>query len=301
MNTTRIKVLSVFGISLALSLWYQVWSAVVVFGFLTILGYFTTSEESNKEWEDQEAHGNADREEHCYYGDELNFSNEVIVNILTKRFPYFNSLNQLQKNKFFERLDAFMKTKAFKTHDIRGFKEMPVLISATAIQFSFGLEKYLLPQFEFIHFYPEEFVHTNSPTGFLEGNVSGRSINISWKHFLQGFQYPDDGHNVGLHEMAHAYYWQNFISKENTDKDFVSTFSGYNNTANKILKLEKSPGNDLFSDYGLKNSQEFWAESVELFFEKPGLMNQLHPELYSSLRILLNQDPLNNLSSSVIS
>lgn len=296
MNPTRMKVLLVFGGALFLSIIFNIWPAAIVFGFLAILGFFTTSKESNKEWEDQDTHADEGLNEHCYYGDELKINNEKIINILIKRFPYFNSLNAVGKDKFLNRLTAFMKTKAFKTHDTRGFTEMPVLISATAIQFSFGLEEFLLPRFEFIHFYPEEFINTKAPGKFLEGNVSGRSINISWKHFLQGFFYPDDGQNVGLHEIAHAYYYQNFISKENTDKEFVSGFPRYNNTANKVFEQEKSPGNDLFSEYALKNVQEFWAESAELFFERPADMNKAYPELYSSLRDLLNQDPLNNIS-----
>ena len=286
-----------FGLALLLSLFYQVWPAAIVFGFITIFGYFTTSKESNKEWEDQETHQDTGLNEHCYYGDELNISKEKMVSILGKRFPYFQSLNPLQKDKFLDRLTAFMKTKAFKTHDIRGFNEMPVLISATAVQFSFGLEEYLLPQFEFIHFYPEEFINTKSPTGFLEGNVSGHSINISWKHFLEGFLYPDDGQNVGLHEIAHAYYYQNFISKENTDKNFITDFAMFNNTANKAFEQEKMPDNDLFTEYALRNPQEFWAECAELFFEKPAALNNTYPKLYSSLKNLLNQDPLNNMAS----
>ena len=35
---------------------------------------------------------------------------------------------------------------------------MPVLISAAAIQLTFGLKKYLLPNFKFIHIYPKEFL-----------------------------------------------------------------------------------------------------------------------------------------------
>jgi Mlc titration factor MtfA (ptsG expression regulator) len=294
MNITRVKVLAVFGTLLALSIMAGWWAAVIVFGFITVLGYFTTSKESNKEWEDQDTHPDTGENEHCYYGDKLNFSKETIINILSRRSPYFNSLNKLQQDKFTERLDAFMKTKTFKTHDTRGFREMPVLISAAAIQVSFGLEEYLLPQFEFIHIYPEEFINTDSSDHFLEGNVSGRSINISWKHFLEGFLYPDDGDNVGLHEMAHAYYYQNFISRENIDPDFVSRFPQYNNTANKVLALEKKPGNDLFADYGLRNFQEFWATSVELFFEKPADLNNTYPDLYEVLKRLLNQDPLNS-------
>ena len=235
---------------------------------------------------------------HVYYGDELNLGKETITGILIKYFPYFRALDTADRKKFLKRLADFMDTKTFKIHDQDGFREMPVLISAAAIQLTFGLGRYLLPQFEFIHIYPEEFLHRNAAFNFLEGNVSGQSINISWKHFLEGYQVPDDGQNVGLHEMAHAYYWQNFITKDNIDRGFVSTFPGFNSTANKVFEQEKKQGNDLYSDYALKNSHEFWAESIEIFFEKPVQLKLAYPELYDSLKILLNQDPLQQMVST---
>ena len=228
-----------------------------------------------------------------YEGDELNVTDGVIVPILTKHFPYFNALGQANKEKFLQRLKKFVRTKTFKIHDVRGFKEMPVLISATAIQLSFGLEKFLLPNFEYIHIYPEEFLGTHPSIRFLEGNVSGQSIRISWKHFLEGFQYPADGQNVGLHEMAHAYYYQNFETGEYIDAAFVNNFPQFNNDADKAFEAEKMPGAaDLYSDYALKNFQEFWAESIEIFFEKPGQLKNSYPELYGALCELLNQDPM---------
>ncbi len=298
MNVTRIKFLIFFG---AIFLWGLVNNylpVMIVFGFILVVGFFVTSKENNKEWEDQMTHGDGGQRILCYYGDELNFSNDTIVSILDKHFPYFVSLNRPQQIKFLQRLDEFIKTKTFKIHDRKGFKEMPVLISATAIQLSFGLEQYLLPQFEFVHIYPEEFIRRGS-IDFLKGNVSGQSINISWKHFLEDYQYPTDGQNVGLHEMAHAYYYQSFITKENRDKGFVSAFPRYNNTANKIFELEKSPGHDLYPEYALRNFQEFWAETIEIFFEKPGDLNNVYPDLYSILRDLLNQDPVNNNPSMI--
>ncbi len=232
-----------------------------------------------------------------FYGDELDFSDEMIIQILNKHFPYFVALNPPQKNRFLKRLKAFIDRKTFKIHDNKGFKEMPVLISAAAIQLSFGFENYLLPQFEFIHVYPQEFVHAHAAFSLLEGNVSGQSINMSWKHFLEGYQYPNDGQNVGLHEMAHAYYYQNFVCNENIENNFVSTFPHFSETANKVFELEKIPGNDLYSDYAMKSFQEFWAESIEIFFEKPSAMNNAYPDLYTGLKSLLCQDPLNYTGS----
>ena len=45
--------------------------------------------------------------------------------------------------------------------------------------------------------------------------------------------------------------------------------------------------------YAETNLQEFWAESVELFFEKPFDFNSHYPNVYKALKLLLNQDPLN--------
>jgi hypothetical protein len=168
---------------------------------------------------------------------------------------------------------------------------MPVLISAAAIQLSFGLEKFLLPGFEFIHIFPEEFIGVHPSIRVLEGNVSGNSINLSWKHFLHGFQYPGDGQNVGLHEMAHAYYYQYFETSREVDKNFVAAFADFTNYGNKVFEQEALPGFDLYSDYALRNFQEFWAESVEIFFEKPFAMKMQYPELYSTICVVLNQDP----------
>lgn len=295
MNLTRIKVLFLFGGAFVLSLVYHIWPAAIVFGFVSVVGFLVTSKESNDEWDDQLTHGDAGQEILCYYGDELDFTDEIIINCLTKHLPYFLLLNHSEKDKFVQRLKEFIISKTFKIHDKSGFREMPVLISATAIQLSFGLKNYLLAGFKYIHIYPEEFINTSASNHFLEGNVSGQSINISWKHFLEGFTYPDDGENVGLHEMAHAYYYENFMRKINVDSKFISYFSPYNNIANKVFEQEKKQVNNLFSDYALRNLQEFWAESVEVFFEKPVEMRNHYPQLYDSMKSLLNQDPINHI------
>lgn len=226
-----------------------------------------------------------------YEGGELNFTDPEIITVLDKRSIYFSRLNETDKEKFIARLRKFMKLKTFFIHDKSGFKEMPILISAAAIQLSFGLAKYLLPDFPHIHIFPREFISTEPTIRFLEGNVSNNSINISWKHFLEGYNNPSDGLNVGLHEMAHAYYYQNVETPDNKDHNFVHTFSRFNRSGSHSFQREQEPGNDLYSDYALKNFQEFWAESVEIYFEKPKMLQTVYPELYEAMCALLNQDP----------
>ncbi|MGG9972560.1 zinc-dependent peptidase [Ferruginibacter sp. SUN002] len=226
-----------------------------------------------------------------YHGNELDLSRTILTEVLNKRFPYYTKLNGSEKDKFISRLQKFIESRTFIIHDESGFKEMPILISATAIQLSFGFEKYLLPDFPNIHIYPEEFLGVHPSIRYLEGNVSGNSINISWKHFLNGFKIPDDGQNVGLHEMAHAYHFQNFETGRHEDEDFTRSFPNFNLYANKAFAQESTSVNDLYTDYALRNFQEFWAESVEIFFEKPTQMKNTYPELYSAMCDLLNQQP----------
>ena len=41
--------------------------------------------------------------------------------------------------------------------------------------------------------------------------------------------------------------------------------------------------------YGLTNEAEFFAVATEYFFERPGLMETKHPELYAMLSRVFNQ------------
>jgi MtfA peptidase len=227
-----------------------------------------------------------------YNGWDLKFGEAQIIAVLQKRFAYFNALSIAEQKRFLTRHKKFMRSKIFKIHTYNGFKEMPILISATAIQLSFGLEEYMLPFYQYIHIFPQEFLGMHPTMRFLEGNVSGNSINISWKHYLEGYEKKSDGQNLGLHEMAHAYHSQNFSFEGNKDKGFINGFSSYNTCGNKIFEAEKIQSGNLFSDYALKNFQEFWAESVEIFFERPEEMKTQYGELYESMSMLLNQQPL---------
>jgi Mlc titration factor MtfA (ptsG expression regulator) len=225
-----------------------------------------------------------------YYGGELKFFDDELQKVLDKHFPYYTRLDDTGKEKFLHRLKKFISEKIFVIHDESGFKEMPILISASAIQISFGLDKYLLPYFSHIHIFPEEFIGYHPTLRLLEGNVSGHSVNLSWKHFLNGYKFPQNGQNVGLHEFAHAFYYQYFEVGENIEKDFVARFPLFDACGNKAFQQEQQPGNNLYSDYALTNFQEFWAESVEVFFEKPVILKAMYPDLFEAMKEILKQD-----------
>lgn len=57
-------------------------------------------------------------------------------------------------------------------------------------------------------------------------------------------------------------------------------------------KTEIQGMQNLYSAYADTNVQEFWAESVELFFEKPLALSEHYPNVFEAMKWLLNQNPL---------
>ncbi|MGH2647590.1 MAG: zinc-dependent peptidase, partial [Ginsengibacter sp.] len=98
-----------------------------------------------------------------------------------------------------------------------------------------------------------------------------------------------------VHEMAHAYYYQNFDTSDSRDMKFIRGFSKFNVCGKEVFQHIAQNNDGMYSDYSKRNFQEFWAESVELFFEKPGKMRNKYHELYRCICEILNQDPLNKL------
>ena len=184
-----------------------------------------------------------------------------------------------------------MRNKIFivKTNEV--FKEMPVLISAAAVQLSFGLDKYLLPHYKYIQIYSEEYFADGDSFRVLAGHVSNETITVAWNHFYNGYLIPDNGINVGLHEMAHALYFQRIVARKIYERlAFKKQFANVDAACSKYHAL-RSCRYELYKENAFKNLQEFWADSVELFFEKPLELKRCYPDVYAQLSLLLNQDP----------
>lgn len=225
-----------------------------------------------------------------YNGRQLNFSDEELNKICNKYNAFYANLNFAEKKRFIGRLKEFIRTKQFFIYAEQGYKEMPILISASAIQITFGLDEYTLPHFSNLIVHPDAYLMDN-PLRILMGNVQGRSITLSWKHFLEDYQNPTDGKNVGLHEMAHALQVQYLFTKRNRTNDFKEDFEHYDRVDDLVLQNNQNK-KGLFDAYALKDKNELWATSVELFFERPVDLKLDYPDLYESIKLVLNQDPI---------
>jgi Mlc titration factor MtfA (ptsG expression regulator) len=76
------------------------------------------------------------------------------------------------------------------------------------------------------------------------------------------------------------------------DREFRENFEAFYKAAEPVYKEMRNGVETVLDKYAATNFQEFWAVSVETFFEKPLQMKTNEPVLYNSLCDLLNQDPL---------
>jgi Mlc titration factor MtfA (ptsG expression regulator) len=123
-------------------------------------------------------------------------------------------------------------------------------------------------------------------TGALE-----RLMILSKPDLLRGFRTPGDKQNVGLHEFAHL------VDKSDGTIDGLPAVGLDREAVAPWIDLvrrkmeEMRRGDSDIDPYGLTNEAEFFAVATEYFFERPGVMQRKHPELYAMLEHVFNQTP----------
>lgn len=217
--------------------------------------------------------------------------------ILNQRISYYAKLSNSGKLRFLKRVYYFKSSKTFHFIDMPPQEDIPVLVSAAAIQLTFGLRSYHLPFFKNIYILPDAY-RTKEFNELVVGHVSVKGIFISWKYFQKGYENDADGVNMALHEMAHALRHQNQLKEFPIDKEFKTDFSKYTRHYGPVLIEALLNRRSFLRSYAFTNFEEFWAVSVEAFFELPaGLKKQL-PQIYDALCDVLNQNPLTEKNQS---
>lgn len=211
--------------------------------------------------------------------------------ILSKSFPYFNKLPAQYKEEFVRRIHHFRKSKNFHFIEMPGKEDVSVLVSAAAVQLTFGLPEYLFGFFDDIYIISGAYTYGENTTPWA-GHVNGKGIHVAWDHVLQGYASDSDGYNVGLHEMAHALEYEFAYGDYRNDQLQAGRFVAVRRLIDEYVLRQSFHPAALFSPHGLTNYHECWAESVEFFFEKPAKLKAHYPDLYEGICRLLRQDLL---------
>ena len=215
------------------------------------------------------------------------------VAILESYFPYYLGLKPEQQREFQIRVSKFIADKEFIPRGMPSVtEEMKVLIAATAVQITFGFIPLTFKYFRYIVIYPDSFYSVKGQNYHKgEVNPGDQAIALSWKSFAQTMGLRD-GKNLGLHEMAHALRIENVI--KNKEFGFLNRYqlAKWEVFALREIKRIRNEGESIFRRYAATNEEEFFAVSVEVFFEIPEKFLEYHPELYALMAKLLNQNPM---------
>ena len=225
--------------------------------------------------------------------------------VISRHFRYYNRLNLEEQRKFLFRTYLFQHAKNFHYIEVQETTEMPILVSAAAVQLTFGLEKFKLNYFDDIFILRDDYHYGFYSRPFM-GHVDQTGIYLSWDNFIKGISGHAANCNVGLHEMAHALAYVNFITQTEEDKHFKKEFPNFSKVARPIftgmqqgeVRDGEGRAKNLLGDYAATNYHEFWAVAVEVFFESSVPFRHELPELYEAMACVLNQDPLNFISGS---
>ena len=177
--------------------------------------------------------------------------------------------------------------------------EMKVTIAAQASLLLLGVQEFYFDNVSTILVYPTTIIrnsHDGSPAAYRAGEAwQGGPIVLAWDSVLRGGRNDGDGHNVVVHEFAHALDGLDgdmggSITFGNSETDAQWTQMVHTEFA--VLCEAKNEGRrTLLDHYGATNEAEFFAVSTETFFEQPHELRDEHPELFRLLKLYYHEDP----------
>lgn len=122
------------------------------------------------------------------------------------------------------------------------------------------------------------------------------SLVLAWGAVKHGAADPADGKNVVLHEFAHQLDYENHAGDgvpALATREQQLAWSEVMKTEFASLRAADETGiPTLLDTYGATDPVEFFAVSVEAFFEQPRALRDHHPRLYAELQKYFQQDPV---------
>lgn len=215
-----------------------------------------------------------------------------IHSTLNQHFYYYRNLSTSEQQRFTKRVYTFEKKIIICDSNKKPTsKQYNYLISATAVQLTFGLSKITFNHFTHIILHPTPYLyHANKP--LFVGHVIHNTIHLSMPNYIHGISNLTDNDNVGLHEMAHALVidcTKALHYKHN--RNFLKAYKLFKDEVKNVFTKHQLANFQLLGEYAATNFSEFWAVSVEVFFEQPKAMQQQLPILYLAIAKLLKQQP----------
>lgn len=141
------------------------------------------------------------------------------------------------------------------------------------------------------------YVVTEEETVRLGESWARGPVILSWSHTEQGAIDFRDGHNVALHEFAHQLDdlsgHTDGAPVMNKGQSFAVWAHVFTTAYENHVKMVEAGHKTLIDPYGATGQEEFFAVSVEVFFEKPKALKREQPAIYEQLAELFQLEPIN--------
>jgi MtfA peptidase len=212
--------------------------------------------------------------------------------LLEDRYDHYDRLPEALRRRFEDDVRVFIAEKRVTGVAVRVTDELRLLVAASAVTLSVAWPDYEWDQLSEVLLYPDAFDRDyRIGREELAGQAHGwGTLILSVPALLEGFDDPDDGYHVGLHEFAHL------LEVEGARFDGLP--SGLDDArARRFIELREEAmdrmrrGRSVLDEYGSHEPVEFFPVAVEAFFETALAVRQHHPELYAFLADYFQQDP----------
>ena len=215
---------------------------------------------------------------------------------LFENVAFYNNLNNDEKQRFEFKVHEFLLNCRITGVETEVDETDRVLVAASAIIPIFAFPNWQYFNLKEVLLYPQEF-NQNFDTDGSErsilgmvgtGYMEGKMI-LSKQALHYGFRNETDKKNTAIHEFVHL------IDKADGSIDGIPalllekqyTIPWIDLIQKKIEEIYD--GKSDINPYGATNKTEFFAVISEYFFERPKLLKQKHPELYTLLEEIFDQ------------
>jgi len=210
--------------------------------------------------------------------------------LFVEHYKFYRALPGKSQRLFRRRVTRFLGNKRIiGKQNVTVSDEMRMLIAASAVKLTFGLDDFEFEGFKNIFIYPERYYSKMTGSVNKGETHSLGAIVFSWEDFMEGVMVHDDNLHLGVHEFTHALVLD--MKRGNMyDPYFLDVMRELHGLMEKPKIREAVLNKGYLRDYAEENFMEFLAVSLESFFETPTEFKENLPPIYERICKLLNQD-----------
>jgi Mlc titration factor MtfA (ptsG expression regulator) len=231
------------------------------------------------------------------------------LEIVKRNVAFFSRLSPDDQAELLGHIRIFLDEKRFEgCEGLQLSDEIRVTVAAQACLLLLHRKADYFPRLLTILVYPSTYIaddtrqvqdHVWQEGKMVRSGETARHLGamvLAWDAVKTGAADPSDGKNLVMHEFAHQLDFENYATDGApalATREQQLAWREVMRTEFASLRAADDTGiPTLLDTYGATNPAEFFAVSVEAFFERPCALRALHPRLYAELQRYFQQDPI---------